>query len=117
MAELLIYNGTDWRENLTPEEWTRLRSEDKHWDTKYANRWQKDHVVEIRDDGFWSAKGIYPRADKFRVVLLPGVPRDRVNHLLGNGKNGRKRFHVNSGALQPVVTIEKIGDLELTDTD
>jgi len=114
MAELLIYNGIHWMDKLTPEQLVEYQKKYDNWAAKFAGRWQKGQVVEIRPDGFWG-KGPYPRADVFRVVLMPGVAPEDVKHLMESGEIERKRYLVDSGDTKEVDTVTALKDLAVTD--
>ena len=86
------------------------------WGEKYAGRWQKGQVVEIRPDGFWG-KGPYPRTDVFRVVLLPGVKEADVQKYLDPGTTERRRYRVDTGATKDVETVTGIKTLSVTDKE
>ena len=85
MAELLIYNTTHWMDHITTERWNELSAQVPHFQEQYLGRYQEGSVVEIRPDGFWSKKGVYPRADKFRVVLIPGISVAQLHFLMEAG--------------------------------
>jgi hypothetical protein len=115
MAEILLYNTTNWMDKLDSKRWAEL-SKDPNWAEQYAKRWQKDMVVEIRPDGFWSKKGLYPRKDVFRVLLLPGVKESEVRYLLEEGENARKKVKVSSGSTKEIATVNNIKALEVKDS-
>jgi hypothetical protein len=117
MAELLIYNATHWMDKLSSEQWEHYRAKHANWEAKYAGRWQKGQVVEIRPDGFWSQAGLYPRRDLFRVLLLPGVKPEDVRYLLAEGNHERRRYVVNSGAAAAVATVTDVRSLSVTDKE
>lgn len=117
MAELLIYNTTHWMDKLDSKQFEAMQKKYPDWDARYAGRHQKGEVIEIRPDGFWSKKGIYPRTDVFRVVLLPGVKPEDVKHLLDPGKYERRRRIVESGAAKGVCTVNRLVDLAVTTKD
>lgn len=117
MAELLIYNTTHWMDKLTSEQVAQMRAKYPDWDARYAARHQKGQVIEIRQDGFWSEKGLYPRKDVFRVVLLPGVKPEDLKHLLEPGRYERRRRVVDSGAMESVCTVNRLADLLVTTKD
>lgn len=116
MAEVLIYNTTHWMDKLSQGEWNRLSKNDPNWQEKYAMRWQKDMVVERRPDGFWSKKGLYPRKDVFRVLLLPGVPEKDIDFLLEEGTSTRRKYKVASETDKEVATVSDIKNLIVNDS-
>jgi len=115
-AEVLIYNGTHWMDKLTAEQLAEYAKKYDNWGEKYAGRWQKGQVVEIRPDGFWG-KGPYPRTDVFRVVLLPGVKEADVQKYLDPGTTERRRYRVDTGATKDVETVTGIKTLSVTDKE
>lgn len=115
MAELLIYNAGCWMDKLTSEDWEVRRTRCPDWDQKYVNRWQRGHVVEVRPDGFWSDAGVYPRADVFRVVLVPGLTVESAQTLLEPGISGRRKCRVLNGEGQVLHTVRVPEALQLSE--
>ena len=121
MAEILVFCGEHWMDKLTALE--RQARGITAW--KYAGRWQKGMVVEIREDGFWG-DGPYPRKDKFRVVKAPGKAAE-YRYLLADGADGslpdktkpetclRRKYKVDSGDGKEVEIITKQKDLITSD--
>lgn len=73
MAEFLVFDKDNWMDRLTSERWTEM-SQRTHWSEKYAARYQKGDIVEVRPDGFWTgpkARGFNQAA--FKVVSIPGL--------------------------------------------
>jgi len=101
---------------LTTEEWNAQRDLDpERWDQKYARRYQRGHVVEIRENGFWSDKGQYPRADVFRVLLVPRVTAAQARYLLEDGTYELRRFRITTGEDSQVSTLQQITQLQVVE--
>jgi hypothetical protein len=57
MAEILIYKGPHWMDNLTQQEIDDFVAENEYWMDKYNARLQRGDIVEIQENGFWENRG------------------------------------------------------------
>ena len=114
MAELIIYDSTTWMDDLNPGQIKKHRAPDPaRWDLAFSSRWQKGHVVEIREDGGFGVAIPYEHNDTFRIVKIPGVPAAQVEYVMQQDGNIRRRYRVINGEGQKV-TVINILDLVLT---
>ena len=113
MAEFLIYNKNHWMDVMTAERYAELIKRPSFAE-KYLARYQRNDVVEVRPDGFWTgpkAKGFNKEA--FRVISVPGLKPDEK--YMGASAHKRRRFSISTGALQEVTVVSNINDLTIMD--
>jgi len=132
MAELLIYNKDNWMDlpskerpdltgyenvkrkiKLNPNKLNKgqLAKALRLHDEKYAARYQVGDIVEVQEDGFWDKRGC---GDKFSVVKLPGVSKEKAQYLMksqeeGNAVLRRRKYKAVAGlapAVKEVMSIE-----------
>jgi len=120
MAELLIYDKDHWMDSLTEEQIAKLVSENKEFQSKYDERYQRGDVIEVRPDGYWTgekAKGFNRNA--FRVISVPNISRENLEYLtesLADGDDIKKarKYNISTG-LDSKVTVTNMGNLSITE--
>lgn len=113
MAEFLIYNTDSWMNKLTPEDMAKYRSKYKNWDERVAGQYQRDDVIEVRPDGFWTglkARGF--NKNTFRVISVPDLKVDTKYQSTNQFYKSRFKISTNSG---DITTVNSINDLTITD--
>jgi len=69
VAEFLIFAKNHWMDALTPQEVADRAAESYKFQRKYASRYQRGDIVEVRENGYWiGGKGF--NRDAFVVVQV-----------------------------------------------
>lgn len=93
MTELLIYNKVHWMDELTEEQIATHKAKEANWDKKFAARYQKGDIIEVRPDGFWTgerAVGFNKKA--FRVIAIPEMSEKDAHYLMDPSPTKKRRY-------------------------
>ena len=114
MAEFLIYNTVHWMNKLTSEEIAEHTKNDSFFPQKVAGQYQRDDVIEERDDGFWTGpKAVGFNKNVFRVISVPGLEVDTKYQ--NSNQFHKSRFKISIGSDNEITVKNSIEDLTITD--
>ena len=120
MAEFLVYNKAHWMDNLTVAQLADYKKRyPDTWEEKYAARYCKGDIVEVREDGGYTStlKGDLSRWP-FRIVRVTGLAADKVyaSGLIVAGRLTKKaRFNTQDGDGTLIHTVATISNITVVD--
>ena len=124
--ELLIYNKAHWMDALTAQEVTDRAKTNEHFLEKYNARYQKDDIVDVRPDRYWTELHGYDKKS-FRVVKVDKVPVDekymKAQEDVTDPENPvlikRRQYNVDTAKLvfdvEEKVVVTSLNDAEIVD--
>ena len=79
MAELLIYKGPNWMDDLTQEQLAEYVKKFPNFMDRYNARNRPGDIIDVKPDGFWDKRG--HGKEKFYVVKVPNLDFERAKTL------------------------------------